>query len=131
MDAIQGLGAFPLDVRTANIAALAADGHKWLLGPEGCGILYLRQDLQDQVEPVEFGWTNTAHYNDYASRDMTLRPDACRYECGTLNTIGCFGLRASLDFLLEIGIENIAACHYGARRSGGKNSSQPRMRTPP
>jgi cysteine desulfurase/selenocysteine lyase len=108
VDAIQGMGAFPLDVNAAKIHALAADGHKWMLGPEGCGILYVRRDFQDQVEPVEFGWTNTAQYFDYSSRDMTLRPDAGRYECGTLNTVGCFGLAASLEFLLEVGIERIA-----------------------
>lgn len=108
VDAIQGLGAFPLDVRKARIHALAADGHKWMLGPEGCGILYVRQDVQDQIEPVEFGWTNAAKYADYASRDMTLRPDAGRYECGTLNTIGCFGLRAAIKFLLEVGIPKIS-----------------------
>ena len=51
------------------------------------------------IEPVEFGWTNLAGYADYSSRDMALRPDAGRYECGTLNTIGCYGLRASIDFL--------------------------------
>src|SRR4051812_40032018 len=103
VDAIQGLGAFPLDVNASHIDALAADGHKWLLGPEGCGVLYVRQERQDSVRPVEFGWTNVARYADYASRDLTLRPDAGRYECGTLNTIGCFGLRASIDFLLEVG----------------------------
>ncbi len=108
VDAIQGFGAFPLDVKTCHIDALAADGHKWLLGPEGCGILYINQALQDRVEPVEFGWTNVAGYNDYASRDMALRQDAGRYECGTLNTIGCFGLRASIELLLEIGIGKIA-----------------------
>ncbi|RPI07725.1 MAG: aminotransferase class V-fold PLP-dependent enzyme, partial [Acidobacteriales bacterium] len=69
VDAIQGLGAFPLDVREDRIHALAADGHKWLLGPEGCGILYIQKDLQDSITPVEVGWTNFAHYNDYASRD--------------------------------------------------------------
>jgi len=108
VDAIQGLGAFPLDVRSSHIDALAADGHKWLLGPEGCGILYINQALQDRVEPVEFGWTNVAKYNDYASRDMALRTDAGRYECGTLNTIGCFGLRAAIEFLLEVGPGEIA-----------------------
>ena len=109
VDAIQGLGAFPIDVHLDDIDVLAADGHKWLLGPEGCGILYIRRDLQDEVEPVEFGWTNVAGYADYASRDMTLRKDAGRYECGTLNTIGCYGLRAALDLLLEVGVSNIAA----------------------
>ncbi|HEV8038835.1 MAG TPA: aminotransferase class V-fold PLP-dependent enzyme [Bryobacteraceae bacterium] len=108
VDAIQGLGAFPLNVQAAHIDALAADGHKWMLGPEGCGILYVRKSRQDSVFPMEFGWTNVAGYHDYSSRDMTLRPDAGRYECGTLNTIGCYGLRASLEFLLEVGIERIA-----------------------
>ncbi|HET8547328.1 MAG TPA: aminotransferase class V-fold PLP-dependent enzyme [Bryobacteraceae bacterium] len=108
VDAIQGIGAFPLDVQRANIDALAADGHKWMLGPEGCGVLYVRRERQDEIEPVEFGWTNVAGYADYASRDMTLRADAGRYECGTLNTIGCFGLRAALEFVLEVGVERVA-----------------------
>jgi len=108
VDAIQGLGAFPVDVRRAGVSALAADGHKWLLGPEGCAILYIQRDLQDQIEPVELGWTNLANFDDYANRDMTLRPDAGRYECGTLNTIGCYGLRAAIEFLLGVGVERIA-----------------------
>jgi selenocysteine lyase/cysteine desulfurase len=108
VDAIQGMGAFPIDVDAAKIDALAADGHKWMLGPEGCGILYVRAERQDEIEPVQIGWTNFAHYADYASRDMTLRPDAGRYESGTLNTIGCYGLRAALELLIEIGVENIA-----------------------
>ncbi len=113
VDAIQGLGAFPIDVKQCGIHALAADGHKWLLGPEGCGILYIDAELQAQVEPVEFGWTNVAQYADYASRDMALREDAGRYECGTLNTIGCFGLRAAIEFLLEVGIGEVAAVVQG------------------
>jgi selenocysteine lyase/cysteine desulfurase len=107
VDAIQGMGAFPLDVRAMNIQALAADGHKWLLGPEGCGVLYVQQDWQDRIEPVEFGWTTVKNFADYASRDMTLRTDAGRYEPGTLNTIGCFGLWKSTELLLEAGIERV------------------------
>jgi selenocysteine lyase/cysteine desulfurase len=107
VDAIQGLGAFPVDVRRAHIDALAADGHKWLLGPEGCGILFVSQEFQESVKPLEFGWTNVAGYADYSSRDMTLRRDAGRYECGTLNTIGCYGLRASIELLLEVGVQTV------------------------
>lgn len=109
VDAIQGLGVFPLDVDRAHIDALAADGHKWLLGPEGCGILYVRREWQDRIEPVEFGWTNVAGFADYASRDMTLRADAGRYECGTLNTVGIFGLEASIAYLLDIGVERVSS----------------------
>ncbi len=107
VDAIQGLGVFPLDVRQAKIGALAADGHKWMFGPEGQAIFYISPELQEQVEPVEFGWTNTANYGDYGRRDLTLRPDAGRYECGTLNTIGCYGLRAAIGFILEVGVDRI------------------------
>jgi selenocysteine lyase/cysteine desulfurase len=108
VDAIQGLGAFPLNVDTSHIDALAADGHKWLLGPEGCAILYIRKSRQDSIFPEEFGWTTVAGYQDYASRDMALRQDAGRYECGTLNTIGCYGLHASFELLLEVGTERIS-----------------------
>jgi selenocysteine lyase/cysteine desulfurase len=108
VDAIQSLGAFPIDVRMTRIHALAADGHKWLLGPEGCGILYIHEDLWAQVEPREIGWTNFAGFNDYGSRSMAFRPNAARYECGTLNTVGCYGLRASIELLLRIGIDRIA-----------------------
>ena len=109
VDAIQGMGVFPIDVEASHIDALAADGHKWMLGPEGNGVLYVRRKWQDSIEPVEFGWTNPANYADYSSRDMTLRTDAGRYECGTLNTVGCFGHRASLELLLEVGIANVGA----------------------
>ena len=66
------------------------------------------QRTGERVAPVEFGYTNVARYTDYGTRDMTLRPDAGRYECGTLNTVGCYGLHAAIEFLLEVEIENIA-----------------------
>jgi selenocysteine lyase/cysteine desulfurase len=113
VDAIQGLGAFSLNVETAHIDALAADGHKWLLGTEGCGILYVRQARQDSIVPMEFGWTTVAGFADYASRDMALRKDAGRYECGTLNTIGIHGLQASLELLLEAGTEHVSEAVRG------------------
>jgi selenocysteine lyase/cysteine desulfurase len=121
VDAIQGLGVFPLDVRAMNIQAFAADGHKWLLGPEGQGLLYVQQDWQDRIEPVEFGWTTVAGFADYASRDMTPRHDAGRYECGTLNTIGLHGLRTSLDFVLAVGVDRITAAveALGSRIAAG------------
>lgn len=109
VDAIQGLGVFPLDVKKCGIHALAADGHKWMLGPEGWGVLYVDQAVQDDIFPVEFGWTTVKHWADYASRDMTLRPDAGRYEPGTLNVVGSFALRASLELLESYGRERMSA----------------------
>ena len=77
VDAIQGLGVFPLDVNRAHIHALAADGHKWLMGAEGCGILYVREDVQDEIHPTEWGWMNVAESNDFLARNMTLRAEMC------------------------------------------------------
>ena len=108
VDAIQGLGAFPLDVERCRIDALAADGHKWLVAPEGCGILYVRSEWLDRIDPVEFGYTNVANPANYGERTDKLRAGAARYEPGTLNTAGIFGLRASIDLLLEVGIGGIA-----------------------
>lgn len=132
VDAIQGLGVFPIDVRAAGIHALASDGHKWLLGPEGCGLLYVRQDWQDAIFPVEFGWMNVAGFADYASRDMALRPDAGRYECGTLNTIGCYGLHAALEVILEAAPECIgpAVDALGQRLAEGAVAKGYELATP-
>ncbi len=108
VDAIQGLGAFPLDVRRARIAGLAADAHKWLLGPEGSALFFLRADLLDRVRPTSIGWLNFRRALDFETRDSAWRDDARRYECGAPNTVGIYGLGAAIDFLLEVGIESIA-----------------------
>ncbi len=104
VDAVQGMGAFPIDVKEAGIHALSASAHKWLLGPEGCAIFYIDRDFMPDVEPMEFGWSNTRGYEDYRL-DRSLRSGAGRYECGTLNSVGCAGMRASIEFLNAIGAE--------------------------
>jgi len=107
VDAVQGLGPFPVDVKKSGIHALSASGHKWLLGPEGCGICFIDRELIPHVRPVEFGWTNVAGWRGY-SLDPELAPGAARYECGTLNTIGCHGLRSAIELFLEAGVDRIA-----------------------
>src|SRR5690606_12201049 len=72
-----------------------------------CGILYIRKDRQDEVQPKEIGWMNVAEFHDFGSRETTLRPNAARYECGTLNTVGIYGLEAALRFIREVGINRI------------------------
>jgi len=109
VDAIQGLGAFPIDVKRANIAGLAADGHKWMLGPEGAALLYVNSQVMEKITPPEIGWTTVRHWSDFSRRDLSWRDDARRYECGTLNTVGIYGLGAAVNLLLEVGIPNIAA----------------------
>jgi selenocysteine lyase/cysteine desulfurase len=107
LDAIQTLGAFPLSVE--HVDFLAAGAQKWLLGPCGAGILYVRKSLQDKLRPVVFGSDNVGSPNYVAQERMVFRPDARRYEPGTGNLMGLVGLRAALELLLETGVADIAA----------------------
>jgi len=107
LDAIQTLGAFPTTVE--HIDFLAADSHKWLLGPCAAGVFYVRHELQDRLSPPAFGWNNV-HCPNYVSQEkMILRSDAGRYEAGSFNILGIAGLKAALGLLLEVGIDNIVA----------------------
>ncbi len=108
MDAIQGLGAFPLDVHATGIDFLAADGHKWLLGPEGAGYLYIRREHLDLLRPIGVGWNSVRHAHDFAHIELDMRDSAERYEGGSQNMAGFIGLAASVEHLLEIGPARIA-----------------------
>ncbi len=107
LDAIQTLGAFPTTVKYVDF--LAADAHKWLLGPCAAGIFYVRRELQDRLVPSAFGWNNVRCPNYIAQDEMHLRSDARRYEAGSFNILGIAGMNAALGLLLEVGIESIAA----------------------
>ena len=107
LDAIQTLGAFPATVE--HVDFLAADAHKWLLGPCAAGIFYVRRELQDRLVPSAFGWNNVRCPNYIAQEEMHLRSDARRYEAGSFNILGITGMNAALGLLLEVGIESIAA----------------------
>jgi selenocysteine lyase/cysteine desulfurase len=108
VDAIQGLGVLPLDVQKTPIDGLAADGHKWLLGPEGAGLFYLRREWIDRLHPVGVGWNSVVGARDFAKIDFTLKPHAGRWESGSLNVAGIHALGASLELLLGQGIEKVA-----------------------
>ncbi len=108
VDAIQGLGALPLDVRQTPVDGLAADGHKWLLAPEGAGVFYLRREWVERLHPVGVGWHSVVGATDFAKIDFTLKPHAGRWESGTLNVAGIHALGASLELLLGVGIDAIA-----------------------
>jgi selenocysteine lyase/cysteine desulfurase len=107
LDAIQTLGAFPLD--SGNVDFLAADAHKWLLGPCGAGILYVRQALLEKVNPPVYGWHNVNCPDFVAQEQITFRSGAAKFEAGTQNLMGLVGLLAGIRLLLDIGIEAIAA----------------------
>lgn len=107
VDAIQGLGVFPVDVQRTPIDFLAADGHKWLLGPEGAGIIYIRRERLNELRTVSVGWNSVVNSRDFSRLDFRLKPHAGRWENGTLNHSGITGLGASLELLLELGIPQV------------------------
>ena len=103
VDAIQGLGVFPLDVRRTPVDFLAADGHKWLLGPEGAGLLFVRREHLGILRPINVGWNSVTQGNDYSRIEFNLRPTAARYEGGSQNLVGGLALSASLKLLESFG----------------------------
>lgn len=105
LDAIQGMGVFPLDVTSMGIDFLSADGHKWMLGPEGAGIAYIRQDLLDQLRPCIVGWNSVVDRYNFQKIDMQLRPTAARYEAGSQNMVGQIGLGASLQMFVDLQLQ--------------------------
>jgi selenocysteine lyase/cysteine desulfurase len=107
LDAIQTLGAFPTTVE--HVDFLAADAHKWLLGPCGAGIFYVRREVQEKLNPPIYGWHNVRSPNFVAQEQIIFRSGAVKYEAGTQNLVGLVGLIAAMELALEIGIENIAA----------------------
>ena len=106
LDAIQTLGAFPTTVE--NVDFLAADAHKWLLGPCGAGLLYVKKDLQTSLNPPIYGWHNVRNPNFVAQEKIEFRSGAAKFEAGTHNLIGLVGLLAALELTQEIGVDNIA-----------------------
>jgi selenocysteine lyase/cysteine desulfurase len=104
LDAIQGLGVFPLDVQSDGVDFLAADGHKWLLGPEGAGLLYVRREHLSLLRPLMVGWNSVVQGSDYTRIELNIRDEAARYEGGSQNMVGFMGLGASLDLLTSLGV---------------------------
>jgi selenocysteine lyase/cysteine desulfurase len=107
LDAIQTLGAFPTTVE--HVDFLAADAHKWLLGPCGAGVFYVRRELQEKLNPPVYGWHNVRNPNYVAQEKIVFRNGAVKYEAGTHNLLGLVGLISAMELALEVGVENIAA----------------------
>ena len=134
VDAIQGLGPFRINVRRTPIDFLAADGHKWLLGPEGAGLLYVRRDWIDRLRPIGVGWHSVVGSYNAPQVEFRLKPNAQRWEGGSFNMPGllCFG--ASLELFFEWGLDAVsrrildraAAVRERARAAGWTVAGSPR-----
>ncbi|MDM8008420.1 MAG: aminotransferase class V-fold PLP-dependent enzyme [Phycisphaerae bacterium] len=108
VDAIQALGALPIDVQAMQIDFLSADGHKWLCGPEGCGIFYCRRELLEKLTPVFAGWLCMEDALDFGNYRFEYLRSARKFDTGSYNLAGICGLGASIEMWLEAGIDAVA-----------------------
>jgi len=120
VDAIQGLGALPMDVKRADIHVLAADAHKWLYGPEGCAVFYVSEEARDRVPAIVSGWWSLKMEGNYLEYRGAPYASARRYEPGTLPVDHVRGLSASLDLLEEIGTDAVRERVLGLVRALAK-----------
>ncbi|WP_020473767.1 aminotransferase class V-fold PLP-dependent enzyme [Zavarzinella formosa] len=109
VDGIQSLGVIPMDVQNLPVDAVAADSHKWLLGPEGAGITYIRREWVERLHPIGVGWNSVVHAGDFSRVEWNPHPHAGRYEGGTQNYGGILGMGESMRLLLGLGIEAVEA----------------------
>jgi selenocysteine lyase/cysteine desulfurase len=109
LDGIQALGVFPINVDEFGVDFLAADGHKWLLGPEGAGIAYIRREHLNKLRAIGPGWHSVNPGQDYTHIELNLRPAAARFEGGSQNSGGIMAFGASIKLLNELGVENLSA----------------------
>ena len=106
VDGIQTVGAFPTSIE--HVDFLAADAHKWMLGPCASGILYVKNETQEQLKPIVQGWHNLLCPDFIAQETLSYKQDSRRYEAGTANLLGIAGHHASLAMLNDLGVHNIA-----------------------
>lgn len=107
IDAIQGLGALSFKLGEVQADFVAADGHKWLLGPEGLGLFYVRPELRDSLRLYQYGWHMLEASGDYDRLDWRPSPSASRFEAGSPNLLGAHALEASLSLLEEVGMDQV------------------------
>jgi selenocysteine lyase/cysteine desulfurase len=108
VDAIQGLGPFVYDVQKAPIDFLCADGHKWLLGPEGAGCLFVRRDWIERLRPLGVGWHSVTTSYNVPTLEIKLKPSAQRWEGGSFAMPGLQAFGTSVGMLLELGPEAVS-----------------------
>ncbi|MEI6322772.1 MAG: aminotransferase class V-fold PLP-dependent enzyme [bacterium] len=107
LDAIQTLGAFPTPA--SEVDFLSADAHKWLLGPLAAGIVYVAKERFAECRPTLLGSWNVKSPDFLAQRTISFEEGGRRYEPGSLNIAGIYGMRASMNLLMTTGLDNVSA----------------------
>jgi selenocysteine lyase/cysteine desulfurase len=107
VDVIQSMGVLPVDVESELIDVAAAACHKWLLAPEGVGLLYLSDRARERIEPTLVGWMSVPEPEAYSDFEQNWAHGTLAWETGTAPTALLHGLEASLKLLHETGVERI------------------------
>ena len=107
VDAIQSLGAVAFDTQSIQADFVMADGHKWMLGPEGLAVFYSSPDARNHLSLSEYGWNMVEKAGDFDAREWKIAPSARRFECGSPNMLGIHALDASISLLLDAGMEAV------------------------
>jgi cysteine desulfurase/selenocysteine lyase len=105
VDAIQSLGAVQFDVRKCQPDFVMADGHKWMLGPEGLALFYCSSEIRERLILHQYGWHMVEDLFNFEQKEWHTAKTARRFECGSPNMLGIHALNASLSLLLEAGME--------------------------
>lgn len=107
VDAIQSIGAIRTDVQSIHADFVAADGHKWMLGPEGLGVFYSRPEARAKLHLTQFGWHMVEKVGEFDQLQWDPARSARRFECGSPNMLGIHALNASLSLLLDVGMGEV------------------------
>ncbi len=107
VDAIQSVGAIQSDVQAWGADFIMADGHKWMMGPEGLGLFYCAPEHLATLRLRQFGWHMLEHVGDFDRREWQPAASARRFEPGSPNMLAIHALEASLSLLEELGIDEV------------------------
>jgi cysteine desulfurase/selenocysteine lyase len=108
VDAIQAVGAMEFKCDEWHIDFAMADGHKWMLGPEGLGFFFVKQNHIQKLNLYQYGWHMIEGAGDFSIKDWQPANNARRFECGSPNMLAGYALEASTDLLLQVGLNNVA-----------------------
>ncbi len=109
VDAIQSLGALQFDVQDCHADFVVADGHKWMLGPEGLAVFYSRPEIREQLSLLQYGWHMVKHAGDFDHLEWEPSETARRFEAGSPNMLCIQALDASLSLFEDVGMDNVEA----------------------
>jgi cysteine desulfurase/selenocysteine lyase len=116
VDAIQGVGVEPIDVRALEIDVLTSGCQKWMLSPQGCGFFYLSDSVRDRIVPPFMSWVGAdwgMNFTDLFHFDRPLMDSARRFEMGYYAVLNLMGMKAAMQYFKDLGVPEIRKHNHG------------------